>query len=224
MERAVIVTGGVSRLGAVIADHLQSLGWRVIRSSHRADSNADIVADLSASGGADALFSAAKDILGGRPPDALVNNAAVFALDDTEVEALNYSAPKRLTELMAEREGVGAVVNIIDTRILNSPAITPYERSKAALRDYTLESARAYAGVLRVNAVAPGPVLVPVDVHEPAGRTPFGRPGSEDVASAVAFLLDAPATTACIVPVDGGQLIAGDINKIPPCGNSIEMI
>lgn len=207
MNRAVMVTGGVSRLGAAIADHLRTCGWRVIRSSHRAGANADIAADLSTPGGADALFAAAKELLGGRPPDALVNNAALFALDDTDVTALNYSAPRRLTELMAEREGVGAVVNILDTRILNSRAATPYERSKAALRDYTIESARIYAGVLRVNAVAPGPVLVPVGVHEPAGITPFGRPKSEDVAAAVAFLLNARAVTGCIVPVDGGQSV-----------------
>lgn len=215
MERAVIVTGGVARLGAVIADHLVSLGWRVIRSSHRADPRAEITADLSSPGGAEKLFSRAKRLLGGRVPDALVNNAALFALDDTDVAALNFSAPKRLTELMAERDGTGAVVNILDTRILNSKAATPYEKSKAALRDYTLESARIYAGVLRVNAVAPGPVLAPVDVHESAGRTPFGRPKPEDVASAVAFLLDAPATTGSIIPVDGGQLLSD--RRLPLC-------
>lgn len=208
MERTVLVTGGVSRLGAAIADHLKSLSWRVIRSSHRADSNADIVADLSAPGGAEALFSAAVDLLDGKPLDALVNNAALFALDDTDVTALNYSAPKHLTELMAGRGGPGAVVNILDTRILNSPPVTPYEKSKAALRDYTLKSAREYAGILRINAVAPGPVLVPVEVHEPAGKTPFGRPDPNDVASAVAFLLNASATSGCIIPVDGGQCLA----------------
>jgi NAD(P)-dependent dehydrogenase (short-subunit alcohol dehydrogenase family) len=99
------------------------------------------------------------------------------------------------------------VVNILDSRILKRAPSTPYEKSKAALRDCTAECAARYQGVLRVNAVAPGPVLAPVDVHEPAGATPFGRPTPDDVAAAVAFLLDARATSGCIIPVDGGQAV-----------------
>jgi NAD(P)-dependent dehydrogenase (short-subunit alcohol dehydrogenase family) len=34
---------------------------------------------------------------------------------------------------------------------------------------------------------------------------PLGRPRPEDVAKAVVFLLEANATTGCIIPVDGGQ-------------------
>ena len=37
------------------------------------------------------------------------------------------------------------------------------------------------------------------------GETPLGRPTPEDVARAVVFLLEANATTGCVVPVDGGQ-------------------
>jgi len=62
-----------------------------------------------------------------------------------------------------------------------------------------------FADTLRVNAVAPGPVLAPEGVREAAGETPLGRPAPGDVAEAVAFLLDAAATSGCVVPVDGGQ-------------------
>ncbi|MBO7237424.1 MAG: SDR family oxidoreductase [Kiritimatiellae bacterium] len=205
--RSVVVTGGTTRLGAAIAEHRETLGWYVIRSSHRNDAGADIVVDLSRRGGAEELYAAAVSLLGGKEPDALVNNAALFALDDTDVMALNYNAPKRLIELMAERQKTGAVVNILDSRILNHAPSTPYEKSKASLRDCTVEYARRYSEVLRVNAVAPGPVLAPVDVHEPAGSTPLGRPTPGDVAAAVAFLLEARATTGCIIPVDGGQAV-----------------
>lgn len=205
MKRSVIVTGGVSRLGAVIATHLETLGWRVLRSSHRYDVGADIVADLSKEEGADLLYTSALKLLDGKAPDALVNNAALFALDETDVMSLNYLAPKRLITLMSERVGVGSVVNILDTRILNHKAVTPYEKSKKALYDYTIESSRSYSGILRVNGVAPGPVLVPVSVHESAGITPFGRPKPSDVAEAVAFLLNSTVISGCIIPIDGGQ-------------------
>ena len=205
--RSVLVTGGTTRLGLVIAERLRADGWRVIASSHRADSGADIVADLSEPLGAAKLYAACLRLLGGNPPDALVNNAALFAGDDAALEAVNLVAPQKLTMLMAGREtGRGAVVNILDCRVLcGAEGEGAYFRTKRALLDYTMKSAAMFAETLCVNAVAPGPVLAPTEVHEKAGETPFGRPAPEDVASAVSFLLGARATGGCVVPVDGGQ-------------------
>ena len=205
--RSVLVTGGTTRIGLAIAERLRADGWRVIASSHRADSGADIVADLSEPLGAAKLYAACLRLLGGNPPDALVNNAALFAGDDASLEAVNLVAPQKLTMLMAGREtGRGAVVNILDCRVLcGAEGEGAYFRTKRALLDYTLKSAAMFAETLCVNAVAPGPVLAPTDVHEKAGETPFGRPAPEDVASAVSFLLSARATGGCVVPVDGGQ-------------------
>ena len=205
--RSVLVTGGTTRLGLAIAERLRADGWRVIASSHRADSGADIVADLSEPLGAAKLYAACLRLLGGNPPDALVNNAALFAGDDAALEAVNLVAPQKLTMLMAGREtGRGAVVNVLDCRVLGgAEGDGAYFRTKRALLDYTMKSAAMFAETLCVNAVAPGPVLAPTEVHEKAGETPFGRPAPEDVASAVSFLLSARATGGCVVPVDGGQ-------------------
>ena len=205
--RSVLVTGGTTRIGLAIAERLRADGWRVIASSHRADSGADIVADLSEPLGAAKLYAACLRLLGGNPPDALVNNAALFAGDYAALEAVNLVAPQKLTMLMAGREtGRGAVVNILDCRVLGgAEGEGAYFRTKRALLDYTMKSAAMFAETLRVNAVAPGPVLAPTEVHEKAGETPFGRPAPEDVASAVSFLLSARATGGCVVPVDGGQ-------------------
>ena len=205
--RSVLVTGGTTRLGLAIAERLRADGWRVIASSHRADSGADIVADLSEPLGAAKLYASCLRLLGGNPPDALVNNAALFAGDDAALEAVNLVAPQKLTMLMAGREtGRGAVVNILDCRVLGgAEGEGAYFRTKRALLDYTMKSAAMFAETLCVNAVAPGPVLAPTEVHEKAGETPFGRPSPEDVASAVSFLISAGATGGCVVPVDGGQ-------------------
>ena len=123
--RSVLVTGGTTRLGLAIAERLRADGWRVIASSHRADSGADIVADLSEPLGAAKLYAACLRLLGGNPPDALVNNAALFAGDDAALEAVNLVAPQKLTMLMAGREtGRGAVVNILDCRVLCGAEVT----------------------------------------------------------------------------------------------------
>ena len=205
--RSVLVTGGTTRIGLAIAERLRADGWRVIASSHRADSGADIVADLSEPLGAAKLYAACLRLLGGNPPDALVNNAALFAGDDAALEAVNLVAPQKLTMLMAGREtGRGAVVNVLDCRVIGgAEGEGAYFRTKRALLDYTLKSAAMFAETLCVNAVAPGPVLAPTGISEKAGDTPLGRPTCEDVAAAVAFLLDARATGGCVIPVDGGQ-------------------
>jgi len=199
---AVVVTGGTTRLGKVISDFLRSRDWRVITTSHRADARADILADLSQPMGAPKLYSAVLSLLGGEPPFAIVNNAALFTGDAAAINAINFEAPQKLTMLMAGREnGRGAIVNILDSRERDGA----YGESKRALRDYTLKSAAMFSDTLNVNAVAPGPVMAPVAVHEQAGDTPLGRPTPEDVAAAVDFLLRAKATTGAIIPVDGGQ-------------------
>jgi len=204
--KTVVVTGGTKRLGLAIAERLRAGGWRVITTSHRADAGADVVVDLAEPMGAAKLYAAALQLNGGNPPEALVNNAALFTGGDATLERVNFTAPQKLTMLMAGREnGRGAVVNVLDCRVLNdATAETAYAKSKRAMLDYTTKSAAMFADTLRVNAVAPGPVLAPTDVHEKAGDTPLGRPTPEAVAEAVAWLLSADFTTGCVIPVDGG--------------------
>ena len=206
--KTALVTGGTTRLGKAISDGLRTRGWRVLTTSHRADAGADVVADFADPTGSVRAYAAALRLLGGQPPDALVNNAALFTGDPAQLETVNLVAPKKLTALMAGREtGRGAVVNILDTRVLNGSqdATDAYAATKAALLDETRKAAALFADTLRVNAVAPGPVLPPTNVHEKAGETLLGRPTADDVAAAVAFLLEANATTGAVLPVDGGQ-------------------
>ena len=210
-----LVTGGTRRLGRAIADRLRADGWRVLVSSHRADAGADFVADLSEPLGAARLYAAALSALGGVPPDALVNNAAIFTGEDAAVEAVDLESPKKLTMLMAGREnGRGAVVNILDAAVLmadapqDSQCSPRYMAAKRALHEFTAKAAALFADTLRVNAVAPGPVFAPEGVCEKASATPLGRPSADAVAAAVAFLLSAESTTGCTIPVDGGQHLA----------------
>ena len=209
MMRTVLVTGGTTRLGKVIADYLRAHGWRVFTSSHRAASDADIVADLADPTGPDRLFAAVCALNGGIPPDALVNNAALFTGTDETLRRVNFESPRRLAELMARREkGCGCVVNILDCRVLNGRGTvdeSAYCAAKRNLLEETRASAARHRATLRVNGVAPGPVMAPVGVREKAGLTPFGRPTPEQVAAAVAFLLSAESTSGCVIPVDGGQ-------------------
>ena len=207
----VLVTGGVKRLGKVIAEALRADGWRVLVSSHRVDAGADFVADLSEPSGPAKLYAAAL----AAAPDlcAVVNNAALFDGDAATLEAVSLIAPRKLATLLAGREdGVSSVVNILDSRTLGSAESedSPYVRTKRALLADTRKFAALFAQTLRVNAVAPGPVLPPEGRHEPSGEMLLDRrPTPEDVAAAVVYLLSAESVTGVVIPVDAGQHLLG---------------
>ena len=208
--KTALVTGGTCRLGRIIAETLRARGWRVLTSSHRDDAPADLHADLADPTGAARLYAELLRLNGGRPPEALVNNAGLFAGEAETLRTVNFVSPQKLTMLMAGREaGLGAVVNVLDARVLAEAASGgAYAQSKRELLEFTRKAAAMFSATLRVNAVAPGPVLLgpaTAAVHEPAGETPLGRPTPEAAAEAVAFLLEAPYTTGAVIPVDGGQ-------------------
>ena len=224
LHGTVLVTGGARRLGKAIADALRARGWNVIAASRTSPDPAFAV-DLAEPDGPARLFAAAR----AAAPDlcAIVNNAGLFSPDAdlspdarARLRAVNVDAPRALTDLLAAHGG-GAVVNILDCRALGrdkrgtpvsvaqgrgTSGDTPYLRTKRDLFAATRADALRLAGRMRVNAVAPGPVLPPEHCHERAGATPLGRhPASSEVADAVAYLLSAESTTGAVIPVDGGQ-------------------
>ena len=236
MKGTVLVTGGARRLGKTIADALRARGWNVIAASRTSPDPAFAV-DLAEPDGPARLFAAAR----AAAPDlcAVVNNAAIFSHDAdlppdeaARLRAVNVDAPRALTELLAAHGG-GAVVNIVDCRAIgralsvavaascdppvavaqerDPPGDTPYLRTKRELLAATRADALRLAGRVRVNAVAPGPVLPPEACHERAGATPLGRhPTPQEVADAVAYLLSAESTTGAVIPVDGGQSLISE--------------
>ena len=241
--KTALVTGGTTRLGAIIASGLRVSGWRVLTTSHRPDAGADFVCDFSDPASPDRLFKGLSPLLQestnrridestnssrGQSPLILINNAALFVDSPEKVKLINLIAPRRLTELAAAA-GFSAVINILDCRVLDgdcprgkfvdlsirrfvdsgkSDGDRPfeiYEETKRELLAATMEDARRFAGRMRVNAVAPGPVMAPVGVHEKAGDCPLGRPRPEDVAAAVEYFAEAEMVTGCVIPVDGGR-------------------
>ena len=110
--------------------------------------------------------------------------------------------------------GAGAIVNIVDmSAFAPFPGFIAHSSAKAALLNMTRALAIEMAPEVRVNAVAPGPVLPPPDYSEErkaavARATLLGRWGTaEDVARAVAFLVQADYITGAVLPVDGGELL-----------------
>jgi NAD(P)-dependent dehydrogenase (short-subunit alcohol dehydrogenase family) len=132
---------------------------------------------------------------------------------------VNLRAPVFLTQAFARTlpDGMeGNVINIVDQKVLRlTPDYFSYTIAKAALWSATQMMAQALAPKIRVNAIAPGPVLK----HEGQSRSTFERECSatplqravsaEDVAGAVRFLT-APSITGQIIALDSGQHLAFD--------------
>jgi pteridine reductase len=113
---------------------------------------------------------------------------------------------------MGERGGV--IVNLADLAGIEAwPAYAAHGISKAGVIHMTRVLARILAPRVRVNAIAPGAVLLPEhwsadDAAHLVRTTPLGRLGSpEDVAQAMLYLIEADYVTGDLVIVDGGRHI-----------------
>ncbi len=244
-DRTVLVTGAARRLGRIIALDLGASGWRVgVHYRTSAADAAGLVAEIERNGGAAAAFAADLDHLDALPkliaacaaslgpPSCLINNAARFehdtlaTLEGERWQAhldTNLRAPVFLTKAFAEAlpDGVeGSVINVIDQKILRpNPGYFSYTIAKAALWSATQTMAQALAPRIRVNAIAPGPVLQNQGQSQSAFErecqaTLLQKPVSAgDVARAVRFLLETPSITGQMIALDSGQHLAWGVER-----------
>jgi pteridine reductase len=157
--------------------------------------------------------------------DILVNSASLFfktpvesaaekdwdALIDSNLKGPFFLSARLGKKLTASR---GTIVNIVDWSALRPYRdYAAYCASKGGLVTLTKSLARELAPHVRVNAVAPGPVMRPPEMDEAeaktiAGLTALGRWGApQDVARAVAFLAENDYVNGQILVVDGGRSI-----------------
>lgn len=236
--KVALVTGGARRVGRAIALALADRGSDVVVHYHSGATEAEETAaeirargvravlvqgDLSDIGAAQTLPERANAAFG--QLDILVNSAAMMQRtpigdvtpDDWErMFALNLRAPFFVSQAAVPllRARGGAIVNIADLAAYETwPAYVPHAITKAGIVQMTRGLAHALAPDIRVNAVAPGAVLLPDAWTDDSAKrlaetTPLGRLGAaEDVAQAVVYLCEATYVTGEVIIVDGGRHI-----------------
>lgn len=237
----MLITGGARRVGATIVRALHAAGAQIVvhyrSSAHaaqtlagelnatRADSVAIVAADLLDPSAAEHLVQTALREFGGL--DILINNASTFyptpvgevtAAQWDDLLGSNLKAPFFLAQAAAPslRRRRGLIVNIVDIHALRPLKRHPvYSIAKAGLAMMTRSLARELGPEVRVNGIAPGPVLWPAGSmdedlkREIVAKTALQRHGTpEDIARTVLFLAkDAPYITGQIIAVDGGRSI-----------------
>lgn len=240
-DKVVLITGGAKRVGASICRMLHQQGANLMihyrRSTTEArglqaelnllrpQSTAIIQGDLLNLASLPGLVQETVQHFGRL--DILINNASSYYATELgeiteddwhDLVGSNLKAPMFLSQCAASelRKNRGCIVNITDMHVERpKKGYIVYSVAKAGLVTLTKSLAHELAPEVRVNAVAPGPVMWPEDNPQfdevyrqrVISQTLLKRIGSpEDVARAVSFLvLDAPFITGQIIAVDGGR-------------------
>ncbi len=240
MNKVALVTGGVRRLGRQVAIYLASRGYdlAIIYNSSPASELKKTSSILSAFGVncrfykcdlkdtkkiTAAINKAGRDF---KKFDLLVNNSGVIKKVDLQsitpelfdnTIAVNLKAPLFVTQasvkyLKKAKEPV--VINIASLGGLqNWSGYIPYSVSKTGLVKLTYLLARSLAPKVRVNAIAPGTIIIEgeekgtpqkIDIK----KIPLKKYGSPaDIISAVEFILECKYLTGHVIPIDGGRLL-----------------
>jgi len=240
-DSVAIVTGGAQRVGKAIAMALAQAGADVIITYHASATQAQAtVAEIKQSGGRAAAYACDQSKAASIEQlflalkrdfdhiDLLVNNAAIMerkpalevTLDDWDrVLNTNLRGPFFIAQaaarwmIAAHRSGV--IINIADTAALKPwPSYITHTISKTGLVAMTETLALALAPQIRVNAIAPGPIIKPPDwTDEQWQRTaeatvPLKRTGSlADVTDAVLLCVCSEFMTGHTLVIDGGRIL-----------------
>jgi pteridine reductase len=240
-NKVVLITGGAKRVGAAICRELHSSGAslmihyntstqeaRALQAElnlQRANSVAIIQANLLNTTVLPSLITETVKHFGRL--DVLINNASSYYPTEMgnineenwhDLMASNLKAPLFLAQSAAIelRKNHGCIINITDMHIERpKKGYVIYSVAKAGLVTLTKSLAQELSPEVRVNAVAPGPVLWPennpqfdeVYRQRVISQTLLKRTGEpKDIAKAVKFLIcDAPFITGHVLAVDGGR-------------------
>lgn len=238
--RVALVTGAGRGIGRAIALAYAAAGADLaVTARTRADLDAvaaaaralgrravALPADVSQAGAAEAIIKGCVDGLGRL--DVLVNNAGGAGPNDPlrttpeqflktlEWNVLPAYALTRLAVPHLRADGAGSVINITSAAARYAQrSFSGYGTAKAALTQLTRLLAQDFAPAVRVNAIAPGPVvtdalakyLTPEVRGAMEARTPLARLGTVEDIAAAALYLAAPASswmTGKVLELDGG--------------------
>lgn len=241
--KTILITGGAKRVGAAICRRLHAAGANLVVHYHqsasaartlqselnalRADSVTLIQADLRDCASFPSIIHTTIKRYGRL--DALVNNASSFFAtpigdinEDNWLDLIgtNLKAPLFLAQAAAPelRRQHGCIVNISDIhaeRPMKNYVV--YSIAKAGLDGLTKSLARELGPEVRVNAIAPGPILWPEDANHIdevsrqriISHTILKQAGNpDDIALAVYYLIaNAPYVTGQVINVDGGRSV-----------------
>jgi len=243
-NKRVVITGGASGIGFSTAVRFLDEGAKVVVLDRDREAGEKlptelpglakfIPCDVTDLGEVENAIGETIQVMGGI--DVLINNAGISIrhefLDITQEEwervlgvNLNgvFFVAQTLARHMLEHEG-GVILNMGSTNgIMGYRYYSDYNASKAGVIELTKSMALELAPRIRVNAVAPGFILTPMQkaeytdemLEEVNRKIPLRRTGTpEEVAGLFAFLAseDAGFITGHVYVLDGGEIAGGTL-------------
>lgn len=239
--RSVLITGAARRIGAALARGFHTEGANICIHFHRSAPEAEQLRDELNRARPGSAIAISADLLDlnalprmieqtlaafGRL-DVLINNASTFyptpfgsitAENWDDLVGTNLRAPLFLAQAAAGalRNTQGLILNMIDIHAQRPlPEHPVYSTAKAGLLMLTRSLARELGPAVRVNGIAPGPILWPEGgldetlKQEIIDKTLLKRSGSpaDIVYTALFFAKDAPYVTGQILAIDGGRSV-----------------
>jgi 3-oxoacyl-[acyl-carrier protein] reductase len=239
--KVALVTGSATGVGQACALRFAKLGYAVAINYSRSEAEAqETLAEVEKLGVPAILCKATvasdeqvremvarcQKELGGL--DVLVNNAAItYFISHTDLDAVTDEVWDEIFQVNAKgtfyccraampllKQRQGNIVNITSVAGLQGHGSSiPYAASKAAINCMTQSLARAFAPEVRVNAVAPGPIISrwlaarPDLIEQPLKATPMKRASMpDDVADTVIYLASGTSMmTGQVLVMDGGR-------------------
>ena len=234
--KTALVTGGAIRIGKDICKKLHENGYNIICHYNKSEDAAKALkSELNESRkNSCEVFSLdlnnlnqVEDLLekinkNFHSLDLLVNNASSFFKTDLENHQdsdwddlinSNLRGPfilaKHCKKMLSESKGL--IINISDAMVNRGMKnYVIYSMAKAGLENLTKTLARELAPEVRVNAIAPGAILLPSDgsseEEELVNEIPLNRIGTErDISDAVIGLTKFSYVTGQILKIDGGR-------------------
>lgn len=234
--KKVFITGGAIRVGAVLVRAFARAGARVVIHCNKSVSEGQKL--LESIGGEEkghSLFAfdlACDDLWNGEEKtlslkkalegvDILINNASCYFRKDLKEESMqemlqqfqiNFFAPVYLMKLFALQAAENScIIHILDQGIAKADGgAFSYALSKKALAEAVKSAALTYAPRIRVNGVAPGPMIPPTDMpfskmEKSVEKIPLKKAvDMEDLAESCLFLARNSSITGAVLFVDGG--------------------
>ncbi len=169
----------------------------------------------------------------GKPITLLINNASIFEFDSLENLTLeswdrhfftNLKAPVFLSQKFSKQvpecgidknnETISSsnIINIIDQKVQNlNPRFFSYTLAKSSLWNFTKIAAQELGPKIRVNAIAPGPILKAShqtdEQFQNQRKSTLLNRGSdvEEISQTIFYILSSPGLTGQLITLDGGE-------------------